>query len=63
MKETKLLVDTKIKIRRQKTNQIEKSNKEASNEDNNTVSTTKKYNKTPINIDPENLKKKIKDIL
>ena len=42
---------------------LEKSNKEASKEDDNTVSTTKQYNKTPIKIDPETLKKKIKDIL
>ena len=42
---------------------LEKSNKEASKEDNSTVSTTKQYNKIPIKIGSETLKKKIKDIL
>ena len=42
---------------------LEKNNKEVSNEDNNASATTKKYNKTPINIGSEILKKKIKDIL
>ena len=38
---------------------LEKSNKE----DDNTAATTKQYNKTPIKIGSEILKKKIKDIL
>lgn len=42
---------------------LEKSNKEVSKEDDSTVSTTKQYNKIPIKIGPETLKKKIKDIL
>ena len=41
---------------------LEKSNKEVNKEDNSTVS-TKQYNKTPIKIGSEILKKKIKDIL
>ena len=42
---------------------LEKSNKEVSKEDDNTAATTKQYNKTPIKIGSEILKKKIKDIL
>ena len=41
---------------------LEKSNKEVSKEDINTAA-TKQYNKTPIKIGSEILKKKIKDIL
>ena len=46
-----------------KTINLEKSNKEVNKEDNNTPATTKQYNKTPIKISSETLKKKIKDIL
>ena len=46
-----------------KTIDLEKSNKEVSKEDNNTAATTKQYNKIPIKIGSEILKKKIKDIL
>lgn len=42
---------------------LEKSNKEVNKEDDSTVSTTKQYNKLPIKIGSETLKKKIKDIL
>ena len=42
---------------------LEKSNKEVSKEDGNTAATTKQYNKTPIKLGSEILKKKIKDIL
>lgn len=42
---------------------LEKPNKEVNKEDNSTVSTTKQYNKIPIKISSETLKKKIKDIL
>ena len=42
---------------------LEKSNKEVNKEDNNASATTKQYNKTPIKIGSETLKKKIKDIL
>ena len=42
---------------------LEKSNKEINKKNDSTVSATKQYNKTSINIDPETLKKKIKDIL
>ena len=41
---------------------LEKSNKEDNKEDDSIISTTKKYNKTPINIGPEILKTKLKDI-
>ena len=50
-----------------KTINLEKSNKEVNKEvnkeDNSTPATTKQYNKTPIKISSETLKKKIKDIL
>ena len=46
-----------------KTINLEKPNKEVSKEDNNTAATTKQYNKIPIKIGSETLKKKIKDIL
>lgn len=46
-----------------KTIDLEKPNKEVSKEDNNTAATTKQYNKIPIKIGSEILKKKIKDIL
>lgn len=42
---------------------LEKSNKEVSKEDNNIAAATKQYNKAPIKISSETLKKKIKDIL
>ena len=42
---------------------LEKSNKEVSKEDESTAANTKQYNKTPIKISSETLKKKIKDIL
>ena len=42
---------------------LEKSNKEVIKEDDSTAATTKQYNKTPIKIGSETLKKKIKDIL
>lgn len=41
---------------------LEKSNKEVGKKEDNTA-TTKQYNKTPIKIGSETLKKKIKDIL
>ena len=46
-----------------KTINLEKSNKEFSKEDDSTAAATKQYNKTPIKIGSETLKKKIKDIL
>ena len=49
--------------KRDKAVDLEKSNKEVSKEDDGTAATTKQYNKTPINIGSETLKKKIKDIL
>lgn len=42
---------------------LEKSNKEVSKEDDSTAAATKQYNKTPLKIGSETLKKKIKDIL
>ena len=49
--------------KRDKAVDLEKPNKEVSKEDNNTAVTTKQYNKIPIKIGSEILKKKIKDIL
>ena len=49
--------------KRDKAVDLEKSNKEVSKEDDNTTAATKQYNKNPINIGSEILKKKIKDIL
>ena len=49
--------------KRDKAVDLEKPNKEVSKEDNNTAATTKQYNKIPIKIGSETLKKKIKDIL
>ena len=49
--------------KRDKAVDLEKPNKEVSKEDNNIAATTKQYNKTPIKISSEILKKKIKDIL
>ena len=46
-----------------KTINLEKSNKEVNKEDNSPPAPTKQYNKTPIKISSETLKKKIKDIL
>ena len=49
--------------KRDKAVDLEKSNKEVSKEDDSTAAATKQYNKTPIKIGSETLKKKIKDIL
>ena len=49
--------------KRDKAVDLEKYNKEVNNEDDNTSAATKKYNKIPIKIGSETLKKKIKDIL
>ena len=49
--------------KRDKAVDLEKSNKEVNKEDNSTPATTKQYNKIPIKIGSEILKKKIKDIL
>ena len=46
-----------------KTINLENPNKEVSKEDDSTAASTKQYNKTPIKIGSETLKKKIKDIL
>ena len=49
--------------KRDKAVDLEKSNKEVSKEDDSKAAATKQYNKTPIKIGSETLKKKIKDIL
>ena len=49
--------------KRDKAVDLEKPNKEVSKEDDSTAAATKQYNKTPIKIGSEILKKKIKDIL
>ena len=49
--------------KRDKAVDLEKPNKEVSKEDDSTAASTKQYNKTPIKIGSEILKKKIKDIL